>query len=305
MEVKGGAKPSSSYRWKGFTGRASLWHLSRSSGPHKCRFHLGFSLGCLPHPFYPSISKRFPSSGSEFLDAKSFPICPGPGPRTLVTARNRSCRQKMRVCPDSFSLFWAALMLDCLWYSRCRRVQLWHRVSSGMEGASHSTQRPRSLDCSLLCCMLRRFSSLRSGVWDRRRSYSRRVSRLASTSAGVGWARGFGALGWGAALGVAFLRLVGFCLALGFAAVFPRGVVDFLVLPGRLGSLRVQLSTNTCLLGRSTPSRRCGSPAHAGIDPDGRGAVRPSAGFPRPRGDRPLNGNDLYDLTLVPPPTRG
>ena len=24
---------------------ASLWHLSRSSGPHKCRFHLGFSLG--------------------------------------------------------------------------------------------------------------------------------------------------------------------------------------------------------------------------------------------------------------------
>ena len=45
MEVKGGAKPSSSYRWKGFTGRASLWHLSRSSGPHKCRFHLGFSLG--------------------------------------------------------------------------------------------------------------------------------------------------------------------------------------------------------------------------------------------------------------------
>ena len=26
-------------------GRVSLWHLSRSSAPHKCRFHRGFSLG--------------------------------------------------------------------------------------------------------------------------------------------------------------------------------------------------------------------------------------------------------------------
>ena len=29
----------------GTGGRASLWHLSRSSAPQKCRFHLGFSLG--------------------------------------------------------------------------------------------------------------------------------------------------------------------------------------------------------------------------------------------------------------------
>ena len=158
--------------------------------------------------------------------------------------------QKILACPEAFSLFWAALRLGCLWYSRCRRVQVWHhRVSSGVRGSPHSTQRPRSLDFSLLCCMLRRFRALRSGVWFRRLSYSRRVSCFASTSAGVGWARG-----WGAARGVAFFRLVGFCLALGFAAVFLRGVVDFLVLPQRLGCLKVKLSTNICLLGGFVPA---------------------------------------------------
>ena len=30
----------------GTFGRASLWRLSQSSSPHKCRSHLGFDLGC-------------------------------------------------------------------------------------------------------------------------------------------------------------------------------------------------------------------------------------------------------------------
>ena len=52
---------------------------------------------------------------------------------------------------------------------------------------------------SLLSWMRRRIHSLRSGVWARWRSYSRRFSCLASSSAGVGSTRGFGVLGWGVA----------------------------------------------------------------------------------------------------------
>ena len=97
---------------------------------------------------------------------------------------------------------------------------------------------------SLLSWVLRRINSLRSGVWPRWRSYSRRFSCLASSSAGVGSTRGFGVLGWG----VAFFRLVVFCLALGFLVVALRGVVDFLGLTRRLGSSNGKLSTNICLL---------------------------------------------------------
>ena len=96
-------------------------------------------------------------------------------------------------------LFWAALSQACFWYSRCRLEQAWHRVSSGMGGAPHSTQMPRSLALSLLSWVLRRINSLRSGVWARWCSYSRRFSRLASSSARVGSTRGFGVLGWGVA----------------------------------------------------------------------------------------------------------
>ncbi len=105
----------------------------------------------------------------------------------------------MRVCPEACSLFWAALSLACFWYSRCRLEQAWHRVSSGMGGAPHSIQMPRSLALSLLSWVLRRINSLRSGVWARWRSDSRRFSCLASSSARVGSTRGFGVLGWGVA----------------------------------------------------------------------------------------------------------
>ena len=134
--------------------------------------------------------------------------------------------------------------LACFWYSRWRLEQVWHRVSAGMGGAPHSTQMHRSLALSLLSWVLRRINSLRSGVWARWRSYSRRFSCLASSSAGVGSTRGFGVLGWG----VAFFRLVVFCLALGFLVVALRGVVDFLGLTRRLGSSNGKLSTNICLL---------------------------------------------------------
>ena len=142
----------------------------------------------------PDISSYSILLGHESEDVSDVPIFPGPRPGRWVRGLGPGCYQKNLVCPDAFSLFWAALSLDCLWYSRCRRVQVWHRVSSGIRGSLHSTQIPRSLSFSLLCCMLRRFRALRSGVWDRWRSYSRRVSCLASTSVGVGWARGFGAL---------------------------------------------------------------------------------------------------------------
>ena len=122
----------------------------------------------------------------------------------------------------------------------------------------------------LLSWVLRRFSFLRSGVWFRRLSYSWRVVCLASTSAGVGWIRGFGVLGWGAALGVAFFRLVGFCLALGFLAVALRGLVDFLGFPRRLGSSKGKLSTDICLLGWLIPvaarSGSAGAQGTAGSD---------------------------------------
>ena len=52
---------------------------------------------------------------------------------------------------------------------------------------------------SLLSWVLRRINSLRSGVWAHWRSYSRRFSCLASSSARVGSTRGFGVLGWGVA----------------------------------------------------------------------------------------------------------
>ena len=55
-------------------------------------------------------------------------------------------------------------------------------------GAPHATQSPRDLALSLLSWVMRRFSSLRSGLC----SYSRRFCSLASTSAGVGSTRGFG-----------------------------------------------------------------------------------------------------------------
>ena len=57
-----------------------------------------------------------------------------------------------------------------------------------MGGAPHSTQSPRDLALSLLSWVLRRFSSLRSGL----SSYSRWFCSLASTSVGVGSTRGFG-----------------------------------------------------------------------------------------------------------------
>ena len=72
-------------------------------------------------------------------------------------ARERGCRQKMRVCPEACSLF---LSLACFWYSRWRLEQVWHRVSSRMGGAPHSTQMPRSLALSLLSWVLRRINSL-------------------------------------------------------------------------------------------------------------------------------------------------
>ena len=152
------------------------------------------------------------------------------------------------VWPDARSLFWAALSLACFWYCRCHLVQVWQRVSSGMGGAvPDSTQIPRSLALFLLSWVLRRFSFLRSGVWFRRLSYSRRVVCLASTSAGVGWTRGF-------------------CLALGFLVVALRGLVDFLGFPRRLGSSNGKLSTNICLLGGLIPAR-------AGVHPTTRGVA--------------------------------
>ena len=176
---------------------------------------------------------------------------------TRVCGPCPECRQKILAGPEACSFFWATLSLGCFWYSRWRRVQLWHRVSSGMEGAPHSTQIPRSLAFSLLCCMLRRFSSLRSGVWDLWRSYSRRVSFLASTSVDVGWARGFVDLCWGSAWDVAFLRLVGFCLALGFAAVFLAGCCGFLGLSLGFGHLEGE-AIDEYLSFRTVHPRGCG-----------------------------------------------
>ena len=43
MHIEGG-QASVSVRPSGTIGRASLWRLSQSSSPHKCRSHLGFSL---------------------------------------------------------------------------------------------------------------------------------------------------------------------------------------------------------------------------------------------------------------------
>ena len=40
-----------SVRHSGTYGRASLWRLSQSSSPHKCRSHLGFSLALQPEPW--------------------------------------------------------------------------------------------------------------------------------------------------------------------------------------------------------------------------------------------------------------
>ena len=79
----------------------------------------------------------------------------------------------------------------------------WSRPGTGSRpgwgGAPHSTQMPRRLALSLLSWVLRRINSLRSGVWARWRSYSRRFSCLAPSSARVGSTRGFGVLGWGVA----------------------------------------------------------------------------------------------------------
>ena len=52
---------------------------------------------------------------------------------------------------------------------------------------------------SLLSWVTRRYNSFRSGVWAHWRSYSRRFSCLASSSAGVGSTRGFGFLAFGVA----------------------------------------------------------------------------------------------------------
>ena len=108
------------------------------------------------------------------------------------------CCQRNDACPEAWSLCWEALSLACLGYSRWRLAQFLQRVSSGMGGSPHPTQIPRSLALSLLSWVMRRFSSLRSGVWALRRSYSRCLSCLASTSAGVGSTLAFGFLGWAA-----------------------------------------------------------------------------------------------------------
>ena len=72
--------------------------------------------------------------------------------------------------------------------TRCCSAHVSQRVWSGMGGAPHATQSPRDLALSLLSWVLRRFSSLRSGL----SSYSRWFCSLASTSVGVGSTRGFG-----------------------------------------------------------------------------------------------------------------
>ena len=82
----------------------------------------------------------------------------------------------MRVCPEACSLFWAALSLACFWYSRWRLEQVWHLMLSGMGGAPHTTQMPRSRALSLLSWVTRRFNSFRSGVWFLFCSYARRAS---------------------------------------------------------------------------------------------------------------------------------
>ena len=56
----------------------------------------------------------------------------------------------------------------------------------------------------------RRINSLRSGVWARWRSYSRRFSCLASSSAGVGSTRGFGFLAFGVAFREVFTAVHSF-----------------------------------------------------------------------------------------------
>ncbi len=53
------------------------------------------------------------------------------------------------------------------------------------------------------------------------------------------------------------------------------------------------------------PEVRCGSPAHAGIDPTQRGQTRPIAWLPRTRGDRPCSSSGRSDPTTAPPHTRG
>ena len=83
----------------------------------------------------------------ESFDAENVPICPGYGPGRGSAARERGCRQKMRVCPEACSLFWAALSLACFWYSRWRLEQVWHRVSSGMGGPRIPHRCPGAWPC--------------------------------------------------------------------------------------------------------------------------------------------------------------
>ena len=47
------------------------------------------------------------------------------------------------------------------------------------------------------------------------------------------------------------------------------------------------------------------SPAHAGIDPTHNPSTRRTSGFPRPRGDRPLDRDEMGKSIKLPPPTRG
>ena len=55
----------------------------------------------------------------------------------------------------------------------------------------------------------------------------------------------------------------------------------------------------------TVPKCRRGSPAHAGIVPSPRDLRSPRRRFPRTRGDRPELGDDIQEIFLVPPHTRG
>ena len=112
-------------------------------------------------------------------------------------------------------------------------------------GFGQSLQSPRDLASSRLAWATRRCSSLRSGVWLLFRSYSLRVSFLASTSAGVGWARSLGFLAFGAVF------LTGLPPVLLFRCCFWHWVfLDFrpeVARPGRgKESSKVRPSTRVC-----------------------------------------------------------
>ena len=114
-------------------------------------------------------------------DVQNVPVCSGPGPGRWVRGPCPGLSSEDLGLAGGLSFLLSSLLPgpplgQPLAYPVLLCAQVSHLMLSGMGGAPHTAQMPRSRALSLLSWVTRRFNSFRSGVWFLFCSYARRAS---------------------------------------------------------------------------------------------------------------------------------